>query len=371
VVSRSLRAASFLLLAVPSAAAGQDGPAAGMPTPEAGEIAPPFVQLEWLQLDQPSDPARGGELPDVAALRGEVVVVTTYGHFCDACVRVGVPAANAIRRSNPGEVRVISITSLWQDESRERTLEKGRELGIEHAIALGDFTGGWTPYLDLSEGSSLTWAYVITRSGGILWSGDPSADLAEYYAAVAEARNQVPCAPLPASLPPELAPALAQYVRADFAGCEASLAGLAKKLARKASAEAARAGLAELGAALEATRVLLMDELERSVGDEDPRRFQRAYENVLRAFPKGACADRAGQLDMVMSLQRPHGPACRKWSQWFALEAARPANFPAERDKATSRFARELSKHLKSEDPLGADRAQAWLEEFSGAVERR
>jgi hypothetical protein len=286
-------------------------------------------------------------------------------------VRVGIPAANAVRAANPGEVRMIGLTSTWQEETREETVEQARKLGIVHTIAMGDFTGGWTPYLNMNENPSLTWAYVITRSGGILWAGDPSAKLAEYYAAIVEARNQVPTEPLPESLAPELAPAVAAYVRGDFPGCETALAAVVKKLGKKPEAERVRADADKLTAAVAATRKALMDELERSVGDDSAEKFQRAYERVRRAFPKGECADRAGQLDMVMSLQRPHGPVCKRWSQWFAIEAARPATFPAEKDKSSAKFAKELAKYAKQEDAVGAELARAWLRDFELAPERK
>jgi hypothetical protein len=338
-----------------------------LPLPKAGEIAPALEHVEWLQLDAASDPGKGGTQPEIAKLRGQVVVLATFGHFCDSCVRAGIPLANAIRASNPGDVRVIGLTSVWQEETRDALLAKARALGIEHSIAVGDFTGTWTPYLDMDEQDNLTWAYVITRSGGILWAGDPSAKTADFLAAIARARSQPPAEPLPASLAPELAPAVAQYVEGDYPGCEATLAALTKKLGAKPALQKAREDAARLSALIEGTRKLLMDELERSVGDDHPERFARAAYHVKRAFPKGPCSDRLGQLDMVMSLQRPHGVTCRKWSDWLELAAARPANFPAQKDKAGAKFAKELGKYLKLEGAVGAEQARKWLEQFAAA----
>jgi hypothetical protein len=120
-----------------------------------------------------------------------------------------------------------------------------------------------------------------------------------------------------------------------------------------------------------ATRKLLMDELERSGGAKDAERFQKALLDVRRAFPKGAESNRAGELEMFVTIQNDGGPDCRKWAAWYALEAARPATFPAEKDAAGSKYARELAKYAKQEGVPGLECARGWLERFSKSVERK
>jgi hypothetical protein len=71
-----------------------------------GEIAPPLGAVPWIQLDEASDPARGGKEPDIAAMRGTVTIVddlrlllrfvrarrradgelAAHGESCGACV---------------------------------------------------------------------------------------------------------------------------------------------------------------------------------------------------------------------------------------------------------------------------------------------
>src|SRR5262245_33294691 len=72
----------------------QEAKPAVLAAPVVGAIAPPLGAIPWIQLDEASDPARGGKEPDIDALRGTVTVVATYGYYCDSCVRVGVPTMN-------------------------------------------------------------------------------------------------------------------------------------------------------------------------------------------------------------------------------------------------------------------------------------
>ena len=66
-----------LLLA--SFATNQDA----LPSPEVGQVAPPLGQVRWLQVEAEDDGVTPIQ-PDLAALRGRVVVVHTYGYYCDS-----------------------------------------------------------------------------------------------------------------------------------------------------------------------------------------------------------------------------------------------------------------------------------------------
>jgi hypothetical protein len=92
---------------------------------------------------------------------------------------------------------------------------------------------------------------------------------------------------------------------------------------------------------------------------------------VRRAYPKGPNADRASSLEMYMTIQSDQGPTCKRWSDWYALEAARPATFPAEKDGAGAKYAKSLAKHAQAEGAVGVERAKAWLEAFEKAAEKK
>jgi hypothetical protein len=65
---------TLVALALAGSAAGQ-----AKSPPEVGEVAPPIGDVRWLQLGDED----GGAAPELAALRGHVVIVHTYGHYCD------------------------------------------------------------------------------------------------------------------------------------------------------------------------------------------------------------------------------------------------------------------------------------------------
>ena len=47
--------------------------------PEVGEIAPPIGSVRWLQVTDEDQ----GQGPDIERLRGRVLILQTYGHYCD------------------------------------------------------------------------------------------------------------------------------------------------------------------------------------------------------------------------------------------------------------------------------------------------
>jgi hypothetical protein len=340
--------------------------------PEVGEIAPALGSLDWLRLEGPSATFE----TDLAALRGKVVVVADYGYYCDSCLRVGVPTLKALRQANDGEaLRLIQLTAAIGDDDAEGIAEEARKLGLVGPVGLADVEGQSSPYLNMDANGNLTFAFVIGRHGGVVWKGDPSRKREEYLEAVSAALHAVPCEPLPAagSFGPELAPALREYVLGNFLKAEGEARALEKKQAGKSGPVALRLRTesAALAGLVEATRKSLMEELERSGGERHAERFQRAALHVRRAFPKGPEADRVASLEMYVTIQNDGGPACRQWAQWYALEAARPATFPAERDGPNSKYARELAKYVKQPEVPGLEQARRWLAAFEALPARK
>jgi len=54
-----------------------------------------------------------------------------------------------------------------------------------------------------------------------------------------------------------------------------------------------------------------------------------------------------------------------------ALEDARPATFPAEKDGANAKYARELAKYAKQPDVPGLDKAKLWLDVWEKVQARK
>jgi len=78
--SRILALTVMTCLAGPVIAAQRDDLVANkfLP-PEVGQIAPAIGNVRWLQVADEDK----GEAPVIQSLRGAVVIVQTYGHYCD------------------------------------------------------------------------------------------------------------------------------------------------------------------------------------------------------------------------------------------------------------------------------------------------
>jgi thiol-disulfide isomerase/thioredoxin len=89
----TLAIATLAAIAAPATpAAGQ-----GLTPPEVGDVAPPIGDsVTWVQVGDED----GGRAPVLADLRGHVVLVHTYGYFCDPCVRIAVPLMKQVRTAN-------------------------------------------------------------------------------------------------------------------------------------------------------------------------------------------------------------------------------------------------------------------------------
>ena len=108
-LSLSTTGAALLACLFPLAA-GQSKSVARVP--EVGQLAPPLGEMSWIGVG-----GAAASPPVLAALRGKVVVVASYGYYCDSCVRHGVPLLNALRASNGrDELEFVLLTaSIGED----------------------------------------------------------------------------------------------------------------------------------------------------------------------------------------------------------------------------------------------------------------
>jgi thiol-disulfide isomerase/thioredoxin len=342
---------SMLVLAGVPGESEEVGPE--LPIPKAGTVAPPLGEAQWVQLPV------GAKAPTLEKLRGKVVLVHTYGYFCPSCVAVGVPTVLALRAANPDDVEVISLTSTWGDDGDRELVPEAQKLGIRHPIGFSSYFGDWSPYLNTNR-HSLTYVYVVGRHGGIVWDGDPSTDLDECLAAVQHALRVPPCAPLGDAYPPELAEPVAAYVQGSF---EKALDGARKieaRFAKRKDADAPKVAAAarELAEKVETTRAKLVDAVRDADGVEASL---RAVHELERGFPKSAEAKDGRARLAILAVEPATASEFAAWSAWLALEAERPAQFPAKRGKAEDKFAAKLDKYLAQTPTADAEIARVWL----------
>ncbi|MDA1266603.1 MAG: hypothetical protein O2816_16105, partial [Planctomycetota bacterium] len=269
-------------------------PAAHQEPPDVGQIAPDLGEVYWYDLGSTK------KAPKLSDLRGDVVLVHTWGYYCDSCVRKGVPLLVDVLASNEGQgLRALSITGLIEDGNPDaHFVEVGRAMGMRHALGVAEVDGSMSPYLDLGRNNSLTWCFVIGRGGAVRWAGDPSTDAAEFLEAVSAAMWAQGLA-LPAAPSPAFAKAVAFHLEGAHDRAAKELERIQARFAKKDSdpeaasiTEAATSwlqGIEEHRAALEAS-------LEEAFRTQDPESFLFAAEALERGFPKSAAVTRLESL---------------------------------------------------------------------------
>lgn len=359
-MSHTNSVASFLLALVNSVAVAL-AQEVEMKPPEVGDLAPEIGPVYWVQQDK-------GE-HDMAKLRGKVVLVTSYGYYCDSCVRTGVPLAKALRDAYPEDLRVIALTVGIGDDTPETIVAEAKKLGIVSSIAQVGANGDSSPYVNLGVNSNLTYAFVISRSGAVTWRGDPSREKTEYLAAVSNALLAPPAKALPNECATELREAVRAYACGEWSLVEPAVQNAVKKFGSKVP-RVKKDGEVLLGL-LEESRKVVMDDLEMGAGGKEIERYVRAADHIRRAYPKGPNAERLGQLEMHMYMQSDAGTLCKQWCEWIELERARPAAFPLIKDKEGTKFSKVLAKYVKDGTGVGVERAKGWLQLYPGAFEMK
>jgi hypothetical protein len=348
-----------LLLSLSGAAAAQ-----GQLPPEVGEIAPPIGRVRWVQVGDEDE----GYAPELAALRGHVVIVHTYGHYCDPCVRVAVPLVKRLRTANSiDELRIVSLTGMIVADEEETPGIKARELGIEHAVGVAGMFGERSPYLNMNKMPGLTYAYVIARSGGVAWKGDPSREIDEFLEALQEALAAPRGRAVPEGKQEELADAVAEYVTGDLAKARKLADKVGVRFGKKKGEEAA--AIAERARALveavDGTLEDLSSAFDVALEAADAESTARSLSGLRATFPK---SDQLSAATDRLRANAELSTSVDAWSAWLELEQARPPAFPERREKVEKRYARELEKYLKkSAEGPGHELVAAWLERYAAA----
>lgn len=272
-----------------------------------------------------------------------------------------------LRENREHGLRAISITAADEDEMY---LDAAKARGLGHTIASANWFGQDSPYLNLNETAGPTYAFVIGRSGGVVWAGNHAKDQDAFLEALREALA-APAAPaLPPSLDGGLDDAVRAYVERDFPRAEK----IARKIAarhrkKKDPASQELAAQAERLATLvtrhhDALAAPFVDSADDSATAED---IARSYLGLLADFPKAEATRRAEKWIAGRDAGRDE---VRAHIAWLELAAQRPPLFTSRFEKPEKRYARKLESYLKK-NPAGpgAPTASAWLEARARARE--
>ena len=271
-------------------------------------------------------------------------------------------------------LEAISLTGSWGEDDDAKLMAEAHALGIEHPIGMVDYHGTWSPYLDVNE-HPLTHVYVITRSGGILWAGDPSSDLEEFLDAVDRALDAPRAEPLPETLHAELAAAIEEYVSGEMEKSWKHAVAVRDKHSRRTAAESAAiaADASALVGLIETTRRTLADASSAALAARDYESLLLADGALALSFPKSDEARDAHARVEGVRADPTLEPVLSGWEEWLELQAERPPLFPAVEGPAQKKFARAVQRFLDSraEESPGVATARAWLERFEAAPDDR
>lgn len=331
--------------------------------PEVGDIAPPLGEVSWYTVE------KQGVWPDLGRMRGDVVIVHSWGYFCGSCVRVGVPMVVDLHAANRDEgVSILSLTCQVEDgQPDDHFVGVGTEMGIDHPMALASTFGEYSPYLNLNHQKNLTWCTVIGRHGAVVWKGDPSSDGEEFLEAVRTAVHERDVADLGDPFAEPLREALVEVVAGDYPKALKRARKISNAYGKKKGDDAAAvaADAARLIAWIEEHQARSLAALESALQAGDAEAFVRAHHALVERHPKTDAAKRAAAARKEWKATPDLLADVEAWETWLALERERPVLFPARADKAGKRYAKALRSYLsKNQAGPGAATAAALVEAF-------
>jgi thiol-disulfide isomerase/thioredoxin len=132
-------------------------PTQNVPNPKIGVEPPEVVAADWLNTESP---------PTLASLRGQVVLVEFWATWCGPCV-AGIPHLNELQNKyRKLGLRIVSLTD--EDRAKVEAFQKSAKAPIEYTVGVGS---------DLSTTygvSGIPHAFLVGRSGKLLWHGHPA-----------------------------------------------------------------------------------------------------------------------------------------------------------------------------------------------------
>jgi hypothetical protein len=283
-----------------------------------------------------------------------------------------VPLAVDLRRANADRgLAVVSLSGLnqQQDVAADHFLKVAEELGIEHAQGEASYFGEYTPYFNLNHMSSTTYCFVISRSGVVVWHGDPSTHGEEFLEALARALAEPGPPPLAEGFAADagelVRPAALAYGVGDYGRAREEAERMLKRQGRRKEAEAraAVAAAEELLVEIDAHRDALQKALDDAWERKDAGAFHATAEALARGYPRTPAAAHAMELRKRAGEEAAFAAALEALERWNEVVRERPLLWPARVEPDGKRFARKLEKYLASvpEDAPGVATGRRWL----------
>jgi hypothetical protein len=277
-----------------------------------------------------------------------------------------VPAVVDTLNSNADQGLVlISLQGQNQrdDVADDHWLKVGQDMGMEHALGETSYFGEYSPYFNLNDNTSTTYAFIIGRSGVVRWHGDLGSKEEEYYLALAEALAVPDVPAVEPGEAPELSKSLLQFVEGDLGKAAKEASKVRSKNAKlsKAEAQATAAKASKIVDSLVAYESSLMDAARKGLEESNAEGYTRATRALLATFPKTPHKKELKQLGKQLKTNKDLALEVNAWGSWLDLVHERPVTFPARESRENGRYAKKLKRHMETPSAPGLSMAQGWL----------
>ena len=263
-------------------------------------------------------------------------------------------------------LRAMALTAMDEDEI---SIAKAEELGVTWAIGSCGWYGEGSPYLNLNETTGTTYVYMVGRTGGIEWRGDPSAEPDEFLAALGAALQARGIPPLKSGIRAEVQDAARFYIDRDFPKARSTALQLHARFAKKRSddAQAIAADAQYLVELVDEYQAGLVATLAEAATEKDPEAFLDAHDALVQWFPKSDAAKDAIARRKALAPDPEFVALVEGWEAWRDVRRQRPPSFPLRREKPEKRFAKTLEKYVKKHaDGPGVEEAKSLLTAWRG-----
>ncbi|MGK0202360.1 MAG: hypothetical protein ACI9S9_001427 [Planctomycetota bacterium] len=228
-------------------------------------------------------------------------------------------------------------------EKGDKAQKRARDAGIDWPLAMTSLRVSPSPYIVASQQPR---AFVIGRSGALLWQGNPTSDRVAFSAVLVDAFARLPRQRVDRDLVQELGTALKDYYRGSLAKSLAATKRLYSK-SRKGVATPLQMHAKYLAAKVHATEVDWLQMMRKtSALCQDFDQYVQHVAALVAEFSKTSGKDARANEKQISKMSN-YAMRLKDERAWLKCISARPALFPARQSKAGDRFLKRLGKFIK------------------------
>ncbi len=288
----------------------------------------------------------GGKLlqAEVSDLHGRVILLHAFDWKDEACTSETIPLlVDLVAACADRKIGVLSIAPATEDLDVKVASEA---YGMRWPVAIVE-EGSSSPYFN-TEIHGTDHFFVIGRSGGLLWHGNPREERDALLATLAAELPRYPAPAIGRPLNESLLESLESYHAADWKKAEALASKLVKKLGKKDDelSKTISVDARHLLDKLDHHKGELLEQARYSMGKRSAAGFLAVQAAVRDGFPKTALARDVAEI----AKEAVKGMSANTFDdteRWMELHAQRPVLFPIHKSRAGDRLAKAIPKFLR------------------------